>query len=62
MDGPKGGEVGGPESGRPWIKVDGLLTESGRSFRKWTVFRRQVDVRGRIELKGLCVDLSVLPD
>ena len=50
------------ESGRPWVKVDGFLTESGRSFRKWTVLRRKVDVRGRIELISLYVGLSVLPD
>ena len=25
------------ESGRSWVKVDGLLTESERFFRKWTV-------------------------
>ena len=36
MDGPS--KVDGPsESGRSRVKVDGLLTESGRSFRKWTV-------------------------
>ena len=38
-----GGKADDPsESGRSWVEVDGLLTESGRSFRKWTV-RQKVD-------------------
>ena len=36
VDGPS--KVDGPaESGRSWVKVDGLLMESGRSGKKWTV-------------------------
>ena len=49
VDGPS--KVDGPaESGRSWVKVDGLLMESGRFSRKWTVqtlktgrFRGKVD-------------------
>ena len=45
LDGPA--KVDGPgESGRSWPKVDGLLAQSGRSWRKWTVFWTKVDGLG----------------